>query len=137
MTTPPVTHPMVGAYLNELDRLLAGIDPGERAEVLSGVREHLVGALAGRTAVTDEDVRGVLAELGPPQAVADEAYAGRGTGAAPTGTRPSSAPSAKAGAFPWCSAAATSRCSKASKIVWCASDDSRLKSLCLRRLCAI
>lgn len=89
MTTPPVTHPMVGAYLNELDRLLAGIDPGERAEVLSGVREHLVGALAGRTAVTDEDVRGVLAELGPPQAVADEAYAGRGTGAAPTGTRPS------------------------------------------------
>ena len=86
--TPPVTHPMIEAYLTELDRMLAGIDPAERAEVLSGVREHLVGALAGRTAVTDEDVRSVLAELGPPQAVADEAYAGRGSATAPSAPKP-------------------------------------------------
>ena len=30
-----------------LDRLLAGIDPGDRAEVMSGVREHLDTALPG------------------------------------------------------------------------------------------
>lgn len=71
------THPLVLAYLQELERLLAGIDPGERAEVMAGVREHLDGALAGRDQVSDEEVRGVLAELGPPQAIADEAYAGR------------------------------------------------------------
>ncbi len=74
------THPLVTAYLAELERLLAGIDPAERAEVLAGVREHLDGSLGGVDAggqVSDEDVRAVLTELGPPQAVADEAYAGR------------------------------------------------------------
>jgi uncharacterized membrane protein len=75
--TQHTTHPLVSAYLEELDRLLAGIDPGDRAEVLSGVREHLDSALDGRGQVGDDDVREVLAELGPPQAVADEAYAGR------------------------------------------------------------
>ena len=73
----PTTHPLVAAYLEELDRLLAGIDPGDRAEVMSGVREHLDTALHGSDPVTDDDVRAVLAELGPPHAVADEAYADR------------------------------------------------------------
>lgn len=75
--TQHTTHPLVSAYLEELDRLLAGIDPGDRAEVLTGVREHLDSALDGRGEVGDDDVREALAELGPPQAVADEAYAGR------------------------------------------------------------
>ncbi|MGB7979790.1 MAG: hypothetical protein WCF36_03230 [Candidatus Nanopelagicales bacterium] len=73
----PTTHPLVAAYLEELDRLLAGIDPGDRAEVMSGVREHLDTALPGSDPVSDDDVRAALDELGPPQAVADEAYAGR------------------------------------------------------------
>jgi uncharacterized membrane protein len=71
------THPLVAAYLQELDRLLAGIDPGDRAEVMSGVREHLEGALGTHDQVDEDAVRAALAELGPPQAVADEAYAGR------------------------------------------------------------
>lgn len=71
------THPLVAAYLDELDRLLAGIDPADREEVMAGVREHLDGALPGSGPVSDDEVREVLAELGPPQAVADEAYAGR------------------------------------------------------------
>jgi uncharacterized membrane protein len=71
------THPLVAAYLEELERLLAGIDPGDRAEVLSGVREHLDGSLPGHGRAGDDEVRTALAELGPPQAVADEAYAGR------------------------------------------------------------
>ena len=73
----PTTHPLVAAYLEELDRLLAGIDPGDRAEVMAGVREHLDTALPGSDPVTDDDVRTALAELGPPHAVADEAYAGK------------------------------------------------------------
>ena len=71
----PSTHPLVAAYLEELDQLLAGIDPGDRTEVMAGVREHLDTALPGSDPVTDDDVRAALAELGPPHAVADEAYA--------------------------------------------------------------
>jgi hypothetical protein len=70
------THPLVAAYLTELEQLLAGIDPAERAEVLSGVREHVEVSLPTGGAASDEEVRAVLTELGPPQAVADEAYAG-------------------------------------------------------------
>lgn len=75
--TQHTTHPLVAAYLEELERLLAGIDPGDRAEVMSGVREHLDSALGAHGPVGDDDVREALLELGPPQAVADEAYAGR------------------------------------------------------------
>jgi hypothetical protein len=78
--TQHTTHPLVSAYLEELERLLAGIDPGDRAEVMSGVREHLDSALRGLGShdhVGDDEVREVLAELGSPQTVADEAYAGR------------------------------------------------------------
>ena len=83
----PTTHPLVASYLEELDRLLAGIDPGDRAEVMAGVREHLDTALPGSDPVTDDDVRAALAELGPPHAVADEAYAGRPPAVPPPGPR--------------------------------------------------
>lgn len=73
--TPTTTHPLVASWLRDLDLLLYGIEPGERAEVLAGVREHLDASLPPGSG--DDDVRAVLAELGPPQAVADEAYAGR------------------------------------------------------------
>ncbi|GAB3433483.1 hypothetical protein GCM10027517_00450 [Phycicoccus ginsengisoli] len=73
--TADTTHPLAAAYLRDLELLLHGIDAGERAEVLAGVREHL-DAVTGPGA-TDDDVRAALAELGPPQAIADEAYAGR------------------------------------------------------------
>lgn len=93
--TQRTTHPLVSAYLEELDRLLAGIDPGDRAEVLTGVREHLDSALDGRGQVGDDDVREALAELGPPQAVAEEAYAGRPTPA------PTAPPRVAAMRRPW------------------------------------
>ncbi len=69
------THPLVDSSLRDLELLLHGIEPGERAEVLAGVREHLDGSLA--PGADDAAVRTVLTELGPPQAIADEAYAGR------------------------------------------------------------
>ncbi|MDX6300941.1 MAG: hypothetical protein QOF53_2155 [Nocardioidaceae bacterium] len=82
---PPTMHPLVASYLDELSRLLVGIDPAERAEVVEGVREHIESTLEG-TAHTDAAVRAALAEVGPAQDVADEAYAGRpgaGPAAAP------------------------------------------------------
>jgi hypothetical protein len=76
------THPLVDAWLRDLELLLHGIDPGERAEVLAGVHEHLDGSLPSDA--NDDDVRRVLADLGSPQSVADEAYAGRPVPASPT-----------------------------------------------------
>ncbi|CUR56062.1 conserved membrane hypothetical protein [metagenome] len=75
MTVRPTLHPLAESYLAELDRLLAGVDPAERHETLLGVREHIEAATSGDAG--EEAVRRALAELGPPKAVADEAYAGR------------------------------------------------------------
>lgn len=84
----PVSHPLVETYLRDLDRLLHGVDPGERAEVLAGVHEHLEASLPPDA--SDDAIRRTLSELGSPQSVADEAHAGR----APTGgtVGPGSAP---------------------------------------------
>lgn len=82
--SPHTTHPLVDAYLRDLELLLHGVEPGERAEVLAGVREHLDSSLAPDA--DDAAVRAVLDELGPPQAIADEAYAGRPAPVATHGT---------------------------------------------------
>ena len=80
MSQPPITtHPLVARYLDDLARLLHGVDPVERTEVLDGVREHLEASLHG-TDRSDHDVRAALDEIGSPQSVADEAYAGRSGG---------------------------------------------------------
>jgi len=69
-------HPLVARYLHDLDVLLEGIEPVERAEVVEGVREHIDTSLS-HTQGADSDVRAVLAEVGPASAVAEEAWAGR------------------------------------------------------------
>ncbi|GHG49428.1 hypothetical protein GCM10011331_11980 [Flavimobilis marinus] len=61
-------HPLVEAYLADLDRALRGSDPRERAETLASITEHLDEAL-GNAPSTDA-VRQVLAELGPVDAIA-------------------------------------------------------------------
>lgn len=70
-------HQVVRDYLDELDRMLQGLDPVQRTEVVDGVREHIDASLADRPDARDEDVRAVLADLGPASAVAEEAYAAR------------------------------------------------------------
>ncbi len=80
------SHPLAAAYLRDLEMLLYGLDPGARAEVLTGVREHLSAAL-GPQAGSDQ-VQAALAELGSPQSIADEAYADR-----PAATTVAAAPS--------------------------------------------
>ncbi len=82
---PITTHPLVARYLDDLARLLHGVDPVERTEVLDGVREHLEASVHG-TDRSDHDVRAALDEIGPPQSVADEAYAGRSGGTGPGGS---------------------------------------------------
>jgi hypothetical protein len=61
---PHTVHPLVARYLQDLDVLLRGIEPVERAEVVEGVREHIEASLH-RTARTDADVRPALAKAGP------------------------------------------------------------------------
>lgn len=75
-----IQHPLVDDYLNDLARMLHGLPADEQHEVLEGVREHIHAALSERS---DVDVRSVLAELGPPDAVAREAY-GSGPYAVPS-----------------------------------------------------
>ena len=83
---PHTVHPLVARYLHDLDVLLEGIDPVERAEVVEGVREHIETSLS-HTQGVDSDVRAALDEVGPASAVAEEAWAGR-TSPAPS-PRPS------------------------------------------------
>lgn len=68
-------HPLWLSYEQDLTQLLVDLDPGERAEVLAGVREHLHASLAGRPHPDTQDIQAVLTELGPPEEVAQEAYA--------------------------------------------------------------
>lgn len=61
-------HPLVEAYLADLDRALQGTDPRERAETIAAVAEHIDDALT-----SDPDaasVRRVLSDLGPVEAIA-------------------------------------------------------------------
>lgn len=79
MTTQPTHHPLVAAYLRDLELLLHGLAPTERGEVLLGVRDHFEEALDADP--SEEQVRAAIAELGPAVDIADEAYAaGRAPG---------------------------------------------------------
>ena len=73
---PHTQHPLVARYLDDLDALLQGIEPVERAEVVEGVREHIEASLDG-TDRSDANVIAVLNEIGPATVVAEEAYTGR------------------------------------------------------------
>jgi hypothetical protein len=66
-----LTHPLVAAYLSDLERALASADQQERIDTIAAVREHLTDALGGADAdaeadaePTTEQVRAVLDELG-------------------------------------------------------------------------
>lgn len=85
-------HPLVQAYLADLDRALAGADPRERAETVDAVREHLDTALPQEP--TSDQVQEVLGELGPVEAIAAAA-----TPAGPTAAPGQAPPSSRVDAF--------------------------------------
>ncbi|PWJ54439.1 Uncharacterized membrane protein [Quadrisphaera granulorum] len=75
MSTRPTVgpHPLVQAYLADLERALVGADPRERADVLDGVREHLQESLGDDGAAEAVRVQRVLADLGPVERIAAQA----------------------------------------------------------------
>lgn len=71
---PNVTPALLEAYLADLGRALAGIDPAEAADVLAGVREHVEASIGPDP--TSQDLQDALTRLGPVERIAREAGAG-------------------------------------------------------------
>jgi hypothetical protein len=84
----------VATYLDDLARMLADLDPGERDDVLAGIREHLDTALAEHPD-DPHAVDAVLLRLGPPERVAAEARAGQSASTAPSTAVPVPHPGAR------------------------------------------
>ncbi len=68
-----LSHPLVVAYLNDLERALALADAQERIDTIAAVTEHLTDALGGDAEPTSEQVRAVLDELGSVEQIAASA----------------------------------------------------------------
>jgi len=66
--TPAREHPLVTAYLTDLERALVAADPRERQDTLDAVREHLTEALGPSPSTAD--VTEVLADLGSVDVIA-------------------------------------------------------------------
>lgn len=84
-----VTHPLVRAYVQDLDRMLAGTE--DRTEVLDAVTEHVSSAAAALSGPpTTAQVQDILAGLGPVEriAAAGASAAERAKNAAPESAPP-------------------------------------------------
>lgn len=66
----------VSQYLDDVARMLGGVEPGYRVEVLAGVHDHLEAAL-GPAPWREQEVREVLDDLGPPEEIAAAALEGQ------------------------------------------------------------
>lgn len=65
MTT--TMHPLAGGYLQRLERLARDLPRRDRDDLIAEIRGHMEAALP--TDATEADVRNVLDELGPPEAI--------------------------------------------------------------------
>ncbi len=68
-----LTHPLIVAYLGDLERALSSADPQERSDTLASVTEHLTDALGDDAEPTTEQVQSVLDELGSVEQIANAA----------------------------------------------------------------
>ncbi|GAA2019972.1 hypothetical protein JL107_17590 [Nakamurella flavida] len=68
--TALLEHPLIAAYLADLDRALAGTDPIERADIVAGVREDLTERLSGGRDPSPDEIRAALGVLGPVDRIA-------------------------------------------------------------------
>lgn len=64
---------LVREYLRKLGWGLHEMDPNERDQLMSEITDHIARARAELGSATEEDVRGVLERLGPPEAIVAEA----------------------------------------------------------------
>jgi hypothetical protein len=71
MNGTALDHPLVRAYLRELDDALAALPPGQASELTEQITTHLDEALG--PGATDEQIAGVLDRLGRPADLAAEA----------------------------------------------------------------
>lgn len=91
--TKYIEHPLVRAYLRDLDVALRGVSAGEAGLIRESVREHFVTefALADQSAPTETVVKEALAKLGPVESIMDglvgEEAAGQAHAAAETRRR--------------------------------------------------
>ena len=68
-----ILHPLAEDYLRRLEQGAWSLPPGDRAELLAEIRGHLQAGLSAES--TDADVRNLLDELGPPEAIVAAAQA--------------------------------------------------------------
>lgn len=71
MSATALDHPLVRAYLRELDDALATLPPGQASELTEQITSHLDESLG--PGITDEQIASVLTRLGRPADLAAEA----------------------------------------------------------------
>jgi uncharacterized membrane protein len=72
MTVPHAEH-LVVDYLARLERAAGMLPPGDRADLIDGIREHIDTALATGTVSDEAGMRTLLDRLGEPEAIAASA----------------------------------------------------------------
>ncbi|NYI42105.1 HAAS signaling domain-containing protein [Demequina lutea] len=93
-----LSHPLVAAYLSDLEQALSSVDQQERIDTIASVREHLTDALGvdglgAEAEPTTERVKAVLHELGSVEQIAASATP---SSAAPASIPPASTPPSSA-----------------------------------------
>jgi uncharacterized membrane protein len=79
-----LTHPLVVAYLGDLERALSSTDAQERLDTVTAVTEHLTEALGDAAEPTTEQVQAVLDELGSVEQIANAAAPASASAESPT-----------------------------------------------------
>lgn len=79
-----LAHPLVAAYLADLDRALQSADAQERIDTVTAVTEHLTDALDGEVEPTTAQVQAVLDELGPVERIAAASTPASAASSSPT-----------------------------------------------------
>ena len=68
--TVPHADQLVEDYLARLERAASMLPPGDRADLIDGIREHIDTALATGTVSDEAGMRTLLDRLGEPEAIA-------------------------------------------------------------------
>ena len=94
MTVPHAEH-LVADYLTRLEMAANMLPPGERADLMDGIREHIDTALATGTVSDEAGMRTLLDRLGEPEAIAASALENNDPGPALHMGAPSESPGSR------------------------------------------
>lgn len=74
MVATRAQHPLVNRYLKDLERALRDVPGDRRRDIVEGIKAHIADAAADRgDDMTESELRGMLDEVGHPEAIAEEA----------------------------------------------------------------